>query len=71
MLTTDKMIVTLRLLVKMDRFDCVDVMRAFEHETGERIDHHEFAYFLDWAREQGFVHIVRPGGFTVYAWGKK
>jgi len=52
---------------KGEELDCMQAMRKCIDAYGIRIDHHEWAYTLDYMRSIGEASFIRSnGGFTVY-----
>lgn len=69
-LTVVQKAVTLELVAKMDthgkRIDSITIANVYRDETGECIDWHEFAYYLDELRNKGILRVTQGGGYTQY-----
>jgi len=66
-LTAAVILNTLFIIKDLNRFDCMDVMKAYKEAHNVIIDHHEFSYLLDVLHRVNYLRIVQPGGFTVYS----
>jgi len=56
----------LALLPKMSKIDAMECAIEFQREYGERIDWHEFAYYLGALATKKVLTITQPGGMVQY-----
>ena len=62
-LTANQIIRAMAIIGKLKReFDSIIIMREYTAAHNERIDHHEFAFLLDYLL--GFGFIVRDGTYA-------
>lgn len=57
----------LEMLPKLTRINAHVCAEMYRTEYGERIDWHEFGYYLDELYIKKVLKIISPGGLTEYA----
>jgi hypothetical protein len=60
----------LKLLPKMIKINAHECAEAFRKAYGEKIDWHEFGYYLDELHTKQILKITSPGGLIGYALNK-